>query len=115
MNIRFHFGPAFLLACICLGNIAPVDAADKLEGMPLAWRPTSPMSERMPIDLKGFEGIKFQIEPFTDKREEPASIGRNVEKIPFRKATTNEDVARFVTYQVKSLMAGLGGLTERTI
>ncbi len=28
--------------------------------------------------------------------------------VPLRKVTTNEDVARFVTYQVKVLMSGLG-------
>lgn len=108
MNIRFHAGPVFLLACICLGNIALVDAADELEGIPLAWRVTSPMSERDPIDLKGFEGIKFQVEHFFDKRDDPASIGRSLKKIPIRKVTTNEDVVRFVTYHVKSLMSGLG-------
>jgi hypothetical protein len=91
-----------------LGNFATVNAADKLEGISLAWMPTSPMSERAPVDLKGLEGFKLQIDPFSDKRQDPAFIGRNTNKIPFRKVTTNEDVARFVTYQVKLLMSGLG-------
>lgn len=108
MNIRFRVAPAILLACICFGNLATAHAADTLEGIPLVWSPTSPMSEREPIDVKGLEGIKFQVEPFTDKRADPALIGRNVDKVPLRMITTNENVARFVTYHVKSLMSGLG-------
>ena len=108
MKKRFHYAVAVFATCLSLGTFTTADAADKLEGIPLEWKPTSPMSERGPVDLKGLEGIKLQIDPFTDKREDPASIGRNTNKVPFRKVTTNEDVARFVTYQVKSLMSGLG-------
>jgi hypothetical protein len=109
MKKRFHFALAVFATCMSLGNFATVHAADKLEGIPLAWQPTSPISERQPpVDLKGLEGVKLQIDPFTDKREDPALIGRNVNAVPLRKVTTNEDVARFVTYQVKLLMSGLG-------
>ena len=108
MKKRFHFALVVFATCISLCNFATVNAADKLEGIPLVWKPTSPMSERLPPDVKGLEGIKLQIDPFTDKREDPAFIGQSTNKIPFRKVTTNEDVARFVTYQVKLLMAGLG-------
>jgi hypothetical protein len=107
MKKRFQFALA-VLATLCLGNAATVIAADKLEGIPLAWMPTSPMSERTPVDMRGLEGIKLQIDPFIDKREDPSLIGNSINKIPFRKVTTNDDVARFVTYQVKLLMAGLG-------
>src|SRR6266850_3610450 len=108
MKKRFHFALAVFATCMSLGNFARADAADKLEGVPLTWKPTAPMSERTPVDLKGLEGIKLQIDPFTDKREDPAFIGRNVVTVPLRKVTTNEDVARFVTYQVKLLLSGLG-------
>jgi hypothetical protein len=108
MKKRFRFALAVFATCMSLGNFATVNAADKLEGISLAWMPTSPMSERAPVDLKGLEGFKLQIDPFSDKRQDPAFIGRNTNKIPFRKVTTNEDVARFVTYQVKLLMSGLG-------
>jgi hypothetical protein len=108
MKKRFHFALAVFATCMSVGNFAAADAADKLEGIPLTWRPTSPMSERAPVDLQGLEGIKLQIDPFTDKREDPAFIGRNMNEVPLRKVTTNEDVARFVTYQVKVLMSGLG-------
>jgi hypothetical protein len=108
MKKWFHFALAIFATCITFGNFTTADAADKLEGIPLDWKPTSPMSERAPVDLKGLEGIKLQVDPFTDKREDPAFIGRNTKKVPLRKVTTNEDVARFVTYQMKSLLSALG-------
>jgi hypothetical protein len=108
MMKQYHGARAALAACMLFCSFSTTHAADKLEGIPLAWMPTSPMSERAPVDLKGLEGIKLQIDGFTDSREEPAFIGRNVNKVPLRKVTTNEDVARFVTYQVKTLMSALG-------
>jgi hypothetical protein len=108
MRKRFHFTLAVLATCIAIGNLATASAADKLENIPLVWKPTSPMSERSPVDLKGLEGIKLQIDSFTDKREDPAFIGRNMNKVPLRKVTTKEHVARFVAYHVKLLMSELG-------
>lgn len=108
MKKRFKIAGAFLATCISLGNFAIANAADKLEGIPLKWMPTSQMSEREPVDVKGLEGIKLQIDPFTDNRENSGFIGQNRDRLPVRKITTNEDVARFVTYRVKTLMSGLG-------
>ena len=108
MNRKLLFAPAMLAACTLLGIIAPAGAADKLENIPLVWKPTAPMSQRDPVDMKGLEAIKLQVDAFTDQREDPASIGRNMNKVPLRKVTTREDVPRFVTYQVKSLLSGLG-------
>ncbi len=98
---------AFVAACValCAGNAA---AADTLENIPLQFTPTSPMSERPAVDLKGLDGVKLEVEPFTDSREDPTSIGRNTNRVPLRKVTTKDDVPRFVTYQVKSLLSGLG-------
>ena len=103
-----HFALVILAACFTPGLFNAANAADKLENIPLEFTPTSPMSERAPVDLKGLEGVKLQIDAFTDQREDPASIGRNMNKVPLRKVTTKEDVPRFVTYQVKSLLSGLG-------
>jgi hypothetical protein len=108
MKKRFRFALAIVATCLTFGNIAAVDAADKLEGIPLKWDPTSPMSERKPVDVKGLETIKLQIEPFTDPRENPGFIGQNRDRVPVRKVTTREDVARFVTYRVKTLMSDVG-------
>jgi hypothetical protein len=108
MKKWFHLAPPILAACLCLGTFVTAHAADKLENIPLEWKPTSPMSERLPVDVKGLEGVKLQVEAFTDKREEPALIGRNMNKVPLRIVTTKEDVPRFVTYQAKDLLSGLG-------
>jgi hypothetical protein len=108
MKKHFQFALPIVAACLTLGSFAAACAADKLENIPLEWKPTSPMSERAPVDLKGLEGVKLQVDPFTDLREDPALIGRNMNKVPLRKVTTREDVPRFVTYEVKSLLSGLG-------
>lgn len=110
MNNRLYLALSLLvgLASIGAGAIAPAGAADKLENVPLVWKPTSTMAERGPLDLRGLEGAKLQIDPFIDNREDKAYIGVNKAKIPNRKVTTQEDVARFVTYQMKTLMAAQG-------
>lgn len=66
------------------------------------------MTERPPVDLRGLDGVRIQVEPFTDKRDDAELIGRNLNKVPIRKVTTREDVPRFVTYQVKQQLSGLG-------
>ena len=103
-----HFALVILAACFTPGLFNAANAADKLENIPLEFTPTSPMSERAPVDLKGLEGVRLQVDPFADRREDSSSIGSNTSKVPLRKVTTKEDVPRFVTYQVKSLMSGLG-------
>lgn len=110
MNNRLYVALSLLvgLASIGSGAIAPASAADRLENIPLTWKPTSPMAERGPLDLKGLEGAKLQIDPFVDNREDKTLIGVNKDKIPNRKVTTQEDVARFVTYQMKNLMSAQG-------
>ena len=59
MKKWFHFALPVFAACITVANFA--HAADKLDSIPLEWKPTSPMSERTPVDLKGLEGIKLLI------------------------------------------------------
>ena len=83
-------------------------AADRLENIPLVWKPTSTMAERGPLDLKGLEGAKLQVDPFADNRQNPGLIGQNRDKVPTRVVSTQEDVSRFVTYRVKTLMATEG-------
>lgn len=99
---------ALSLLAAGLGLVVPAIAADKLENLPLTWKPTSTMAQRGPLDVKGLEGVKLQIDPFADNRENPGFIGQNRDKVPTRKVTTQENVARFVTYQVKTLMSAQG-------
>lgn len=108
MKKWFFIAMSILSAFVVPGTLTAAAAADKLENIPLQWTPTSPMSERDPVDIKGLEGVKLQVDAFTDKREEPELIGRNVNKVPARKVTTKDDVPRFVTYEVKQLLSGLG-------
>lgn len=110
MSNRLAIALSLLVAVlgIGMGTAVPAVAADRLENIPLVWKPTSTMAERGPLDLKGLEGAKLQIDPFTDNRENPGFIGQNRDKVPTRKVTTQEDVARFVTYQVKTLMSAQG-------
>ncbi|HEX4984765.1 MAG TPA: hypothetical protein VFV71_01710 [Burkholderiales bacterium] len=106
--MRKTFRAMAALGAACAVLAGPAAHADKLENIPLEWKPTSPLSERAPVDVKGLEGIRIQVEPFTDKREDRELIGRNVNKAPIRKVTTNEDVPRFVTYHTKSLLSAMG-------
>ncbi len=108
MNNRLYVALSLLIGLAGISAIAPVIAADKLENIPLIWKPTTTIAERGPLDLKGLEGATLQIDPFIDNREDKAYIGVNKSKIPNRKVTTQEDVARFVTYQMKTLMAAQG-------
>ena len=96
------------LGGIGFGAMSPAHAADKLENIPLTFKPTTTIASRGPLDLKGLEGARLQVDAFTDNRENPGFIGQNRDKIPSRKVTTQENVARFVTYQVKTLLAGQG-------
>ena len=106
MRAWFYSAFALIAACVLVGGNA--SAADALENIPLQFTPTSPMSERPAVDLKGLAGVKLQVEPFTNKPDEPEVIGRNTNRVPIRKVTTKDDVARFVTYQTQSLLSGLG-------
>ncbi|MBC8102783.1 MAG: hypothetical protein H7Z41_09375 [Cytophagales bacterium] len=110
MNNRLYVALSLIvgLASIGAGAIAPAVAADKLENIPLVWKPTSPMSERAALDMKGLDGAKLQIDPFIDNRADKSLLGLNKSKVPNRKVTTQEDVARFVTYQMKTLMSAQG-------
>ncbi len=106
MNNRLYVALSLLVGLAGVGSAA--GAADKLENIPLVWQPTSTMAERGPLDLKGLEGARLQIDPFVDNRDDKVLIGQNRDKVPARKVTTQEDVARFVTYQMKTLMAAQG-------
>jgi hypothetical protein len=91
-------------------NAAPATAAkrDKLEGIPLVWKPTTNLATVGAIDLTGLTNVKVQVARLGDKRDDPGLIGQNREKQPPRKVTTPDDVAGFVTDHMKSLMKGAG-------
>ena len=52
--------------------------------------------------------IKIRVAPMTDSRENPKLIGENREGPTPKPATTNDDVAAFVTDHFKTLLSGAG-------
>ena len=88
----------------------PATAAkrDKLEGIPLVWKPTTNLASVGAVDMTGLTSVKVQVDRLGDKRETPGLIGQNSEKQPLRKVTTPDDVAGFVTDHMKSVMKGAG-------
>jgi hypothetical protein len=108
MKRWLHFLFLILAAGFTAVTFTAAIAADKLENIPLEFTPTSPMSERDPLDMRGAQSVKLQVDPFTDAREDAVLIGQNMNKVPLRKVTTRDDVPRFVTYHVISLLSGIG-------
>jgi hypothetical protein len=91
-------------------SAAPAAAAkrDKLEGIPLVWKPTTNVATLGAVDLTGLTNVKVQVARLSDKRDDRALIGQNREKQTPRNVTTPDDVAGFVTDHMKSLMKGAG-------
>jgi hypothetical protein len=108
MKRWFDFSLLILAVGVTAGTFTAAIATDKLENIRLEFTPTSPLSERNPVDLKAVQSVKLQVDPFTDAREDASLIGQNMNKEPLRKVTTRDDVPRFVTYHVKSLLSELG-------
>lgn len=84
-------------------------AADKLEGIPLKWKPTSAIGKGLALDLTNLGEAKVQIDRFTDARENASGlIGENREDAVPKKVTTPDSVADFVTDNLRRLMAKVG-------
>jgi hypothetical protein len=124
MNKRLYFLLAFLVGCTTTGtgtgptasssnapsNTAAVNAPkpDKLENIPLVWKPTTSVGAMGSIDLTDLENAKLQVDRLADDRKNRGFIGQNSEKQTPRKVTTPDDVSAFVTDHMKSLIAGAG-------
>jgi hypothetical protein len=124
MNKRLYFMLAFLVGCTTTGtstgptasssnspsNKAAANAPkpDKLENIPLVWKPTTSVGSMGSVDLTDLENAKLQVDRLADNRENRGFIGQNSEKQTPRKVTTPDDVSVFVTDHMKSLIAGVG-------
>jgi hypothetical protein len=124
MNKRLYFMLAFLVGCTTTGagtgptvssSNAPSNKAvanapkpDKLENIPLVWKPTTSVGSMGSVDLTDLENAKLQVDRLADNRENRGFIGQNSEKQTPRKVTTPDDVSVFVTDHMKSLIAGAG-------
>jgi hypothetical protein len=87
---------------------SPARKHDKLEGIPLAWEPTTKLPKGGAIEFVGSGMVKIQIDPITDTREDPSFLGQNLERKVARKVTTPDNVAAFVTEKVKMLISCAG-------
>ncbi len=70
-----------------------------LEDIPLMWKPTDEIGELGVVDLTGLSGVEVQVEPFTDTRENPKLIGKNVEdedKGRVLEVTTRDEVGPWI-------------------
>jgi hypothetical protein len=122
MNKRLYFMLAFLVGCTTTGtgptassSTAPSNTAaanapkpDRLENIPLVWKPATSVGAMGSVDLTDLENTKLQVERLADNRENRGFIGQNSEKQMPRKVTTPDDVSAFVTDHMKSLIAGAG-------
>jgi hypothetical protein len=88
---------------------APARKRDRLENIPLVWKPTTSVAKLGAVDLTGLANSKLQIDPVTDNRSDPGFIGQNSEKQPARKVTTPDNVSAFVTDHMRKLF-GSGGI-----
>ena len=89
-------------------STASAAKTDKLENIPLVWRPTTSTAKLGAVDLTGLADTKLQIDPVADTRSNPGFIGQNSEKQPPRKVTTPDSVSGFVTDHLKQLMSAAG-------
>ena len=80
---------------------------DKLENIPLVWKPTASLGSMGSVDLADLEDVKLQVDRLADNRENPGAIGQNFEKTP-RRVSTPDDVSAFVTDHMKSLISRAG-------
>lgn len=84
-------------------------AADKLEGIPLKWKPTSAIGKGTALDLTDLVDRKIQIDTLTDARSDKSGlIGENREKAVYKKVSTPDSVPEFVTNNMRQLMSKLG-------
>ncbi len=92
----------------------PTPVRDRLEGIPLVWKPTTRPSELGPVDTTGLSRVKLQVGPCTDARADPALIGQNREQAKVRKVSTPSDVPTFVANQMRQLIAATGIATVQS-
>lgn len=123
MSKRLYFMLVFLVGCTTIDtgtgptasssnspsnkSAADKPKPDKLENIPLVWKPTTSLGSMGSVDLTDLEEAKLQVDRLADNRENRGLIGQNIEKTP-RNVTTPDDVSAFVTDHMKSLISRVG-------
>src|SRR5579864_3555051 len=95
---------------ICIGCVAISACAsnEKLENVPLVWKPTVALGTSGPVNAMHLSQRSLTVLPLEDRRSDRSLIGENREKSPPRPITTSDDVAAFMTRQMKDLLAQAG-------
>ncbi len=95
---------------ICIGCLAISACAsnEKLENVPLVWKPTVALGTSGPVNAMHLSQRSLTVLPLEDRRSDRSLIGENREKSPSRPITTSDDVAAFMTRQMKDLLAQAG-------
>ena len=105
--MRQHFLTLAFLGSSLLN--AAAFAAPALENIPLAWKPTSALSEMGTLDLGGaVTTTKIRFDPLVDTRQDRARVAENRENARVRPMTTSTDVAVFVTDHLKNTVRSAG-------
>jgi hypothetical protein len=123
MNKRLYFILAFLVGCTTMDagtsptasssnspsnkSAADKPRPDKLENIPLVWKPTTSVGSMGSVDLTDLQDARLQVDRLADNRENRGFIGQNIEQTP-RKVTTPDDVSAFVTDHMKALISRVG-------
>jgi hypothetical protein len=86
---------------------APADWGTTLKNVSLTWVPKRTVTRFDPIDTTVFQNAKITVRPFTDSRNNPSEIGRNVERHPSglnRLVTTKDSVPPWLTERFISVL-----------
>jgi len=109
VRMLLGLGLAAIMATASLTHAAePTSKRDRLEGIPLVWKPTIKPSSLRAIDTTGLKEVRLQVAPFTDQRANPQVIAQNREEGQPRDVVTVNDVAAFVTERLKRVMGNAG-------
>ncbi|NVN92948.1 MAG: hypothetical protein HXX11_20455 [Desulfuromonadales bacterium] len=105
---------SLLCLIFCFASATPgqgAQAVTELKGIPLQWKPTEPLGSYGAIDSAPYRNVRFVIRPFSDARNQPQSIGINIEKrlsdqeLP---VTTKQNVADWLTNRVANVFKLFG-------
>lgn len=97
-----------VLAGLICAALSACASGQKLEGIPLVWKPKVTMASAGAVETSGFAAQAVTIEPLEDHRPNPQLIGENREEREPKPVTTSDTVAAFVTREIKDLLSQSG-------
>ena len=101
-NVRIVL--AGLVCCV----IAACATEQKLEGIPLVWKPKDTMASMGVVPTSALSQQSITVAPFEDHRPKPNLIGENRENTLPLSVTTSDSVPAFVSRKMKDLLSQSG-------